>query len=194
MGSGFAGNSERKAMSSQTNFRLTGPAAFFRSRFGKIGVCGIALILTGCWGSDDRIAPVAQLTPQTVTYTIGGNLSGLQSGQFTLLLNGANAQTMNANGAFKFSTALIPGANYAVTVGTQPAEQSCSVTLASGSATANVSNVAVKCVSDTYSVGGTVTGITAGTHVTLLDNGGNATTVSSNTSFTFSSQISAGAS
>jgi uncharacterized repeat protein (TIGR03803 family) len=184
-------------MNSQTNFRLTGPAAFLRSRFSKIGVCGIALILTGCWGSDSSIL-AAQVTPQPppqpVTYTIGGNLSGLQSGQVTLLLNGANGQTMSANGAFKFSTSVNSGANYAVTVGTQPAEQSCSVTLGSGSATANVSNVAVKCVSVAYSVGGTVTGMTAGTHVTLLDNGGNATMVSSNTSFTFSSQISAGGS
>jgi uncharacterized repeat protein (TIGR03803 family) len=186
-----------KAMNSQTNFHLTGPAAFLRSRFSKIGVCGIALILTGCWGSDDSSILAAQVTPPTpppVTYTIGGNLSGLQSGQVTLLLNGANAQTISANGAFKFSTSVNSGANYAVTVGTQPAEQSCSVTLGSGSATANVSNVAVKCVSDTYSVGGTVTGMTAGTHVTLLDNGGNATVVSSNTSFTFSNQISAGGS
>ena len=181
-------------MNSQTNFRLTGPAAFLRSRFSKIGVCGIALILTGCWGSDDGSAPPPQPTPQPVTYTIGGNLSGLQSGQVTLLLNGANAQTMSANGAFKFSTSVNSGANYAVTVGTQPAEQSCSVTLGSGSATANVSNVAVKCVSVTYSVGGTVTGMTAGTHVTLLDNGSNATVVSADTGFTFSSQISAGGS
>jgi len=181
-------------MNNQTNFRLTGPAAFLRSRFSKIGVCGVALILTGCWGSDDGSTPPPQPTPQPVTYAIGGNLSGLQSGQVTLLLNGANAQTMSANGAFKFSTSVNSGANYAVTVGTQPAEQSCSVTLGSGSATANVSNVAVKCVSVTYSVGGTVTGMTAGTHVTLLDNGSNATVVSANTSFTFSSQISAGGS
>jgi uncharacterized repeat protein (TIGR03803 family) len=185
-------------MNSQINFRRTGPAAFLRSRFSKIGACGIALILTGCWGSDDSSILAAQVspqpTPQPVTYTIGGNLSGLQSGQVTLLLNGAHAQTMSANGAFKFSTSVNSGANYAVTVGTQPAQQSCSVTLGSGSATANVSNVAVKCVSDTYSVGGTVTGMTAGTHVTLLDNGSNATVVSANTSFTFSSQISAGGS
>jgi uncharacterized repeat protein (TIGR03803 family) len=183
-----------KAMNSQTNFRLSSPAAFLRSRFSKIGVCGIALILTGCWGSDDSSILAAQVTPQPATYTIGGNLSGLQSGQVTLLLNGANAQTISANGAFKFSTSVNSGANYAVTVGTQPAEQSCSVTLGSGSATANVSSVAVKCVSDAYSVGGTLTGMTAGTHVTLLDSGGNATMVSSNTSFTFSNQISAGGS
>ena len=175
-------------MNSQTNFRLTGRAAFLR--FSKIGVCGITLILIGCGGSDDSSTPV----PQPVTYTIGGNLSGLKSGQVTLLLNGSNAQTMSANGAFNFSASVNSGASYAVTVGTQPAEQSCSVTLGSGPATANVSNVAVKCVSDTYSVGGTVTGMTAGTHITLLDNGSNATVVAANTNFTFSSQISAGGS
>src|SRR5580693_740528 len=75
-----------KAMNSQTNSRLTGLSACLRSNLSKIGVCGIALILTGCWGSDDGIAPVPQLTPQPATYTIGGNLSGLQSGQVTLLL------------------------------------------------------------------------------------------------------------
>src|SRR6202167_6241772 len=152
-----------KAMNSQTNFRLSSPAAFLRSRFSKIGVCGIALILTGCWGSDSSIL-AAQVTPQPspqpVTYTIGGNLSGLQSGQVTLLLNGANGQTMSANGAFKFSTSVNSGANYAVTVGTQPAGQTCSISHGAASAVAaNVSNVTVVCAVDEFSVGGSVTGL-----------------------------------
>ena len=80
-------------------------------------------------------------------YTIGGTVSGLGAGlSVGLLNNGGNALTVNANGAFTFSTALPSGAAYAVTVGTQPAGQVCVVSNGSGSvAAANVTNVGVAC-------------------------------------------------
>ncbi len=45
----------------------------------------------------------------------------------------------------------------------------------------------------TYTVGGTVTGLAAGQSVTLLNNGGNARTVSANGTFTFTTAIASGA-
>ena len=47
--------------------------------------------------------------------------------------------------AFTFSTAISSGAAYSVTVLTQPAGQSCTVTNGSGTASANVTNVQVAC-------------------------------------------------
>ena len=44
----------------------------------------------------------------------------------------------------------------------------------------------------TYTIGGTVTGLDSGTSVVLLDNGTNAKTVSSNTSFTFTTPLASG--
>lgn len=90
------------------------------------------------------IGPMA--APSTASYTIGGTVTGL-TGTVVLRNNGGDNQTVTApNGAFTFAP--IPaGASYNVSVLTQPAGQSCTVTNGSGTATANVSNVAVACIS-----------------------------------------------
>ena len=81
------------------------------------------------------------------TYTIGGTVSGLNSGtSVTLLDNGGNSLTVTANGIFTFKTALASGATYNVTVSTQPTGETCTVTNGSGTVgSANVTNVAVAC-------------------------------------------------
>ena len=80
-------------------------------------------------------------------YTITGMVSGLNSGASVVLLNnGANALTVSANGSFTFPTALASGASYAVTVGTQPAGESCVVADGGpGVVSADVTNVVVTC-------------------------------------------------
>ena len=66
--------------------------------------------------------------------------------------NGGNDLSISANGTFTFSTQLAQGAAYNVTVKTNPAGQICSVTNASGTvASANVTNVAVTCITQTGS-------------------------------------------
>jgi hypothetical protein len=81
------------------------------------------------------------------SFSIGGTVSGLGEGrQVTLLNNGADPITIAANGSFTFNTPLVYDGAYAVTVGTQPTGQTCTVT--SGSATnvtARVSRVTVTC-------------------------------------------------
>jgi len=130
-----------------------------------------------------------------VTYTIGGNLSGLSAGNSVVLLNnGGDALTRNANGSFTFATPLANGAAYAVTVGTQPVGQTCSVSNGTGTvASANVTNVTVNCTNNTYSIGGSVSGLGAGNSVVLLNNGGDALTRNANGSFTFATPIASGA-
>lgn len=62
--------------------------------------------------------------------------------------NGTDALQLAADGPFAFPAAVKSNANYAVTVGTQPAGQKCSVVNGVGTAAANVSNVAVSCVNN----------------------------------------------
>jgi N-acetylneuraminic acid mutarotase len=126
-----------------------------------------------------------------VTYTIGGAVSGLSAGNSVVLEdNGGNATTVSANVQFTFSTTLAYQSPYAVTVATQPAGQNCLVTNGSGTVAAtNVANVAIACAAANYTIGGIVSGVTAGNSVVLEDNGGNATTVSINGAFTFTTTV-----
>lgn len=90
-----------------------------------------------------------QVTCSTNAYTVGVTVSGL-SGTVVLQNNGADNLSINSDGAFIFSTFVAEGASYNVTVLTQPATQTCTVTNASGTiAGANVTNVSVSCVTNT---------------------------------------------
>jgi putative esterase len=136
------------------------------------------------WAGGDLSAPA--------TFTVGGSVSGL-SGTLVLQDNGADNLTLTANGPFTFATGLAAGAAYAVTVKTQPAGQTCTVTNGSGTmGSANVTNVAVSCSANpTFTVGGTVSGLT-GT-VVLQDNGADNLTVTANGPFTFATALASGA-
>ncbi len=149
------------------------------------------------WDRDSGVGIV--MVPSFATnYTIGGTVSGLGAGlSVGLLNNGGDAITRNANGSFTFPTALASGAAYSVTVGTQPAGQTCTVTNGSGTVgSANVTNVAVNCANNppaTYTIGGAVSGLGAGKSVGLLNNGGDAITRNANGGFTFPTALASGA-
>jgi hypothetical protein len=125
------------------------------------------------------------------TYSIGGSVSGL-SGTVVLRNNGGDDLSVSANGPFAFATKLADGSGYAVTVRTNPAGQTCSVSNGSGAvAGGNVTNVALTCTTTpTYSVGGNVSGL-SGT-VVLQDNGGDDLSVSANGAFTFATKLADG--
>jgi alpha-tubulin suppressor-like RCC1 family protein len=147
-----------------------------------------ALALAGC-KKDDPPAPAQPPAPPP-TYTIGGTVTGL-SGTVTLANNGGDARAVNASGTFTFATALSGGAAYAVTVTTQPSGQTCTVTSGSGSvAAANVTNVAVTCTNNTYTIGGTVQGLTG---TVTLANGTDTRAVNANGTFTFATALLSGA-
>ncbi|MFM0608830.1 beta-propeller fold lactonase family protein [Paraburkholderia sediminicola] len=131
------------------------------------------------------------------TYTVGGTVSGLGTGaSVTLLDNGADATAVSANGAFTFPTALAGGASWGVTIGTQPAGETCTVSNGSGTQIgANVTAVTVACSPDpTYSIGGTVSGLRTGASVALQNNGADTLAVATNGSFVFATQLLGGAS
>src|SRR2546430_3163445 len=121
------------------------------------------------------------------TFTVGGTVSGL-SGTVVLRNNGGNDLTVSADGSFTFSAPVAQGSPYAVTVLAQPAGQSCSVANGSGTvAEANITNVAVTCAANTFTVGGTISGL-SGT-VLLQNNGGDNLTISVNGGFAFSAAL-----
>ncbi|MDR3443476.1 MAG: hypothetical protein P4L65_10750 [Legionella sp.] len=85
-------------------------------------------------------------------YTVGGSIFGLQ-GTLVLENNGGEALTLNANGPFTFSNALPPGGVYSVTVQSQPADQTCTVSNGSGTITnAKVTNIIVTCATNSGGV------------------------------------------
>ena len=108
----------------------------------------------------------------------------------TLNNNAANPTIVATNGSFSFSTPVTYRSNYAVTVGTQPVGETCTVNNSSGTmAASNVSNVTVSCATNGYAIGGTVSGLAAHAQVTLFDNNGDALVVSANGSFNFATMI-----
>ncbi|HTB75116.1 MAG TPA: hypothetical protein VK762_17820 [Polyangiaceae bacterium] len=133
----------------------------------------------------------------TDTFTVGGQISGLAGGSVVLQDNAGDNLTVNANGNFAFATPVASGAAYAVTVLTQPSAptQTCTVTTGSGSGTvaaANITSVRVTCTTNTYTVGGTVTGL-AGTGLVLQDNAGDNLSVTASGTFTFATPVASGA-
>lgn len=126
----------------------------------------------------------------TNAYATGGTVSGL-NGSVVLENNGADPQVINVDGAFTFATSVAQGATYSVTVQTQPAAQTCTVSNGSGvMGAANVTNVSVVCSTNAYMVGGVVSGL-SGT-VELQNNGTDNSSISSNGSFTFSTPVAEG--
>ncbi len=92
-------------------------------------------------------------------FSIGGSVAGLGVGESVVLRNnGGDDLTVSANGPFIFATKVSGGGSYAVSVGTQPQGMYCAVADSAGTASADVSNVAVACAAP-YKVGGTVSGL-----------------------------------
>src|SRR5207248_2505799 len=94
--------------------------------------------------------------------------------------------------SFTFSTPIPSGGAYSVTVLTQPAGQTCSVGAGSGTANGNVTNVAITCSTITYTIGGTITGLTASGLVLQNNLTDNLTIASGAAGFTFNTPIPSG--
>ena len=155
------------------------------------GACALALslLLGGCWGGNDDGG-----TASATTYTIGGSIAGLGSGGL-VLANGVDTLSP-ASGAtsFLFGTAVATGGSYAVTVQTQPVGATCSVANGSGIvAGAPIANVQVTCTPLAYTVGGSVSGLTA-TGLVLANGADSVAVASGATGFTLPAAVPQGAS
>jgi 6-phosphogluconolactonase (cycloisomerase 2 family) len=147
---------------------------------------GMSLEACGGGGNGGGGAPAT-----TPTYTLGGTVSGLGSGDSVVLGdNGTDSLSVSSNGSFTFNSPIAQDSTYAVTVKTQPTGQVCTVANGTGSGvTANVSNVSVSCSNDTYTVGGTLSGLGPNDHVVLSNNADDALTLTANGLFTFKTPV-----
>jgi uncharacterized repeat protein (TIGR03803 family) len=147
-----------------------------------------AAILIGCGGGNG--------SPDATNYTIGGTVAGLAAGTSIVLANNiGDSIAIGANSSFTFDKLVPAGSSYSVTIGTQPAGQTCVVNAGAGTVTtANVTNISILCAPTKYTIGGGATGLQPGRSVTLLDNGGDTTTVSSNGTFVFAIGLTNGSS
>ena len=130
----------------------------------------------------------------SVTYTIGGTVSGLAGTGLVLQDNSGDNLTITKSGSFTFPTPLPSGSSFSVTAFAQPASptQTCAVTGGGGTATANITGILVTCTTTTFTLGGTITGLT-GSGLILQNNGGNSLPVAANaSSFTFTNQVASG--
>lgn len=129
-------------------------------------------------------------------FAIGGNVTGLNG---TVVLGNSknnDSVSISSNGTYAFPMLVGNGMQYNVSVTAQPsyppASQACSVANASGNALMNVQDINVSCMTNHFTVGGNVTGLT-GTLV-LQDNGGDNLTITSNGGFTFATPVDSGTS
>ncbi len=138
-------------------------------------------------GNDDK-------QQETLRFSIGGSVSGLKGTGLVLRNNGGDDLTIAADGAFTFDTDVESGAGYQITVAGQPKSpaQTCTVQNASGTAEADVTDVDVVCVTDTFTVGGNVTGL-EGSGLILRNNGGDDLPVTADGAFTFTTPLEDGA-
>ncbi len=149
----------------------------------------------------DSPAPVEAAPPDDVMtspgpFSIGGNVTGLAGTGLVLSLSDGSLLGVTTGGAFAFPSSIAAGTMYAVTVDTQPTgpTQTCTVSAGSGTATADVTDVVVTCVTSAYSIGGTVVGLKASANAGLvLSNGTDTVTVGANGPFTFPMKVASGA-
>ena len=133
------------------------------------------------------------VTCTTNSYSVTGTVTGLVGTGLTLTNNGGDALVIAADGPFAFPTKVLSGQSYAVGAAAQPAgpTQTCVVTNPSGGiAGADITNVAVTCTTNTYAVGGMLSGL-AGTVV--IKNGDDSLTLTANGPFAFPTVVSSGA-
>ena len=160
----------------------TSPAGLACSVSGGSGTMGAA-----------NVTQVA-VTCSAQSYVLSGTITGLtQSG--LVLANGANTLTVTTGSGGFTLPAVAVGAGYSVQVQTNPTEETCSVSNGAGTMPASaVTDIAVTCSMNTYTVGGTVRDL-ARSGLVLWDNFGDPTSVAINArQFTMNTGLADGAS
>jgi uncharacterized repeat protein (TIGR03803 family) len=120
---------------------------FLRS-FSATAALLTLLAACGGGGGDDATpsgGPVA-------THLIGGTLTGLASTTRITLSLGAETITLNSDGGFQFRSPVADQAPYSVQISSRPVGQTCTLSGATGTATADVNTVQVSCPPAAYSV------------------------------------------
>ena len=119
---------------------------------------------------------------------LGGSISGLITNTNVTLING-NDTIAATNGNFTFPTAVATNSNFNVSL-VNPNGQTCAFTSNSNAGVmpgVNDMNVLVTCTTNSYSLGGAISGLLTNTNVTLAD--GNDTLSHANGSYTFATLL-----
>lgn len=94
----------------------------------------------------------------TSTFSLGGTITGFTTGTLVLQNNNTNDLTLSSAGNYSFS-GLASGATYSISVKSHPTGLACTITNATGTLTANVTNANITCATSTatalYSLGNT---------------------------------------
>lgn len=173
-----------------TSFQFATPVAYGSSYNVTVATQPNSLTCTVTNGSDTNVT--ANVTSVSIicsvnTYTIGGSITGLSTSGLVLRNNGGDDLLVSPGDvAFQFATPIAYGSGYNVTVATQPTGYTCTVSNGSGSnVTANITSVSISCTINTYTIGGSVSGLTANGLVLQNNSGDNLTVNSGATSFQF---------
>ncbi len=127
-------------------------------------------------------------------FSLGGGVTGLSTSGLVLASNGQTLSVASGSTSFVFPAPIASGTSYNVSVQTQPANMTCSVSGGSGTIVSNpVSNVGVNCSVNSYTLGGTISGLGAN-NVVLASNGQTAVGVASasGSNFVFATPIASG--
>lgn len=121
-----------------------------KSSFVRVAFAGaLALTLAACGGKEQ--------------FTIQGNIVNLKNAGLTLTSNGQTVSPAANATTFAFPNAIDYGTEYDVKIATDPRHQFCEFrTRSNGTAgqTASI-NIVIMCFQDSYTLGGTVSGLTA---------------------------------
>jgi hypothetical protein len=155
---------------------------------------GLTCSLANASGNDGTadVGNVA-VTCSGQSYTIAGTISGLTASGLVLANGSDTLNVASGAGSFQMPRGVASGGGYAVTVQSQPTGQNCTVANGTGTASANVTNIAVSCAASDYTLSGTISNLTSGGLV--LANNGSATIgpfSANTTSFTFGPVLTAG--
>jgi hypothetical protein len=156
-------------------------------------VFGASCLWTACGGQTPPPASPDGGTPAVVA--IGGTVTGLAGSGLVLSDSAGEDLRIAADGAFAFAAPMPSGAAFTVTVTGQPTSPSQTCTVSGGSGTVGagaVTSVAVACGTNSYTVGGTVSGL-AGSGLVLQNQHGDDLSVAANGAFAFATPVASGA-
>lgn len=145
-----------------------------------IGAALLAAILAGCGGK--------------ASFVVGGSVSGLNNQGLVLQDNGGSDLPVAAGAtSFSFPNSISYGTEYKVSIKSQPEHMTCQVLNPTGSAGhTTVINIVVSCSQNSYSLGGTITGLKLDGLVLVNGASGSVTLTKTATSFTMPGTIPVG--
>lgn len=171
-------------------------APAYRARWLLAATLAAQLSLSACGGggssaTTSSTSGTAGTDPATGDYSLSANISGLRASGLVLSVNGSSISVVSGTTTQMLASSLASGTPYSVSVSTQPAGETCSVSSSTGTIASANDSVVVTCSAEAYSLGGSISALT--TSGLVLANGASTLTVSSGAkSFSFTAPIAYG--